>query len=111
GPLGQLGECRLHTLEPLALGQLGRSRARHDNDVAAVAKPGCQRPEGLAYEALDVVSRYRPADPARDRQPETRTVGGGVLEHVQHEVAVGARAPVTVDALELGAARQAPPVG
>ena len=73
--------------------------------------------ERLAQQALDLVAVDGAADLARDRQADARLglVGRGrgvpARERVEDEVTVAVRAAVAVDALELGAARQAPPLG
>src|SRR5262245_15481488 len=80
-------------------------RARHELRNA---------PEGLAQEALHVVALDSATHAAADRDAETHLGGTVTLrpvlaarKRVQHEVAARHRAALAVDALEIGASRQA----
>ncbi len=107
----QLGERRVEPGQALALGQLARLRAGHDDDVLSGAQLGLsaeRTPRAAAASRGCARRRHRPCgrptDPAADAR---RRIG----ERVEHEMAVGRRAPLPVHTLELGAARQAATAG
>ena len=75
----------------------------------SAGKLGVEAPEGLAQRPLDRVALHGPADLAADRDPERgprRASDAGARERVEDQEAVGVRAAVAIDAVEVPAARQ-----
>ena len=66
------------------------------------------RDAGLAQQPLQLVALDRAADLAPDREADARRLVAAARKRVEHEIAVGDRAALAVDAVELRAARQSP---
>ena len=94
-----------------------RSASSRDSGRATTTT-SCPRPSScsvlrqrLAQQPLDPVALNRARQPCATPTARAAAAAWRVREGVEHEMAVGDRAALPVDALELGAARQTPSAG
>ncbi len=110
-PLEQLPQRRTNPLQPLALGQFAHRRARHQDDILAVAQLALDPVKRFAQKALYKVALDRASDLTGDRQPQAGTLARRVGEAVEHQVTVRRGASMTVNPLELCTSGETSPVG
>jgi hypothetical protein len=89
-------------------GQLGRRGPRDDDEVVPAGSLACERPERLPKEALHSVALHGTADLPTDRDTESWRPPVGARKYVDHEVAAGLRAALSVHAFELAAPGEPP---
>ena len=90
--------------QALGLGKLARRRWRPRQHRIPAHPVGLILAERLSQQPLDTIALDRAADPPANRQAEPRSVAVRAGKRVEHEVPVGHRAALAVNAVELGAA-------
>jgi chromosomal replication initiator protein len=123
-PPDQARQLAPHPCETFLLRKGTRGTSSHDHVVVIGRKILGERPESLSKQPLDAIANHRRADPPANRYAEPWARGllrvrrGGttwpiffaVWKPVQDEMATRSRATMTVDAVELCAARQPSPL-